>query len=77
MEFPPLSTDLMESPDCSAEQVSKANVRLAIDLATKFVLEQGLKVVIESVSFSLGLKMVATCRPNDLESLRSLVFSTL
>jgi len=34
----------MESPDCSAEQVSKANVRLAIDLATKFVLEQGLKV---------------------------------
>jgi len=46
VEFPPLSTDLMDSPDCSAEMVAKANVRLAVDLATKFVVEKGLKVAI-------------------------------
>jgi hypothetical protein len=34
----------MDSPDCSAEMVAKANIRLAVDLATKFVIEKGLKV---------------------------------
>ena len=37
IEFPPLQADMLESPDCSAYDVSKANVRLAVDFAKSFV----------------------------------------
>uniref|UniRef100_A0A7S2FWU4 DUF1995 domain-containing protein n=1 Tax=Florenciella parvula TaxID=236787 RepID=A0A7S2FWU4_9STRA len=39
IEFPPLPTDFMESPECSAYDVSSANVRLAIDFAKSFATE--------------------------------------
>jgi len=46
VEFPPLPTDMMDSESCSAYQVSKANVALAVDLARKFVANDELKVAI-------------------------------
>lgn len=46
VEFPPLSTDVLESPECSAQDVSRANLRLAIDLAKKFVQFSNKKVTI-------------------------------
>lgn len=39
VEFPPLATDLMESSDTSAIDVTRANLNLAVKLAEKFAAE--------------------------------------
>ena len=45
VEFPPLATDVLELPECSAYDVSKANVRLSVDFAAKFA-QRGTRVAI-------------------------------
>eukprot|EP00617_Octactis_speculum_P020999 CAMPEP_0185770410 /NCGR_PEP_ID=MMETSP1174-20130828/59018_1 /TAXON_ID=35687 /ORGANISM="Dictyocha speculum, Strain CCMP1381" /LENGTH=360 /DNA_ID=CAMNT_0028455833 /DNA_START=37 /DNA_END=1119 /DNA_ORIENTATION=+ len=45
IEFPPLPADMLEAPECSAYDVSNANIRLAIDFAKKFT-TNGTKVAI-------------------------------
>merc|ERR1711988_1849439 len=45
IEFPPLPSEVLESPECSAYDVSAANCRLAIDFAKKFTVN-GTRVAI-------------------------------
>jgi len=81
VEFPPLPTDVLESPECSAYDVSRANVALAVDLGKRFVAaDPEFKVAImmpddeEAARASEqegsdepfpGVKILSACPPNE------------
>ena len=46
VEFPPLPADVLDSEDVSAYDVAKANLRLALEFAKGFALEDGIQTAI-------------------------------
>mmetsp|Transcript_9962 Transcript_9962/g.12947 ORF Transcript_9962/g.12947 Transcript_9962/m.12947 type:complete len:384 (-) Transcript_9962:63-1214(-) len=66
VEYPPLPADVLESEDVSAYDVSKANVRLAVEFAKSFAVEYDMETAIlvpDEAELAIALENYQNNRP--------------
>lgn len=75
VEFPPLAADILEAPECSAYDVSRANVKHALRFAERFA-EEGKKVAItlpDNAEAERAIEMEGAERPYPNVEIRGLL----